>query len=87
MQNLIKLVEQLKKQKLPEQLQVNHIREYLQVIILKSIYHSKYASSLSFMGGTALRICYDLKRFSEDLDFELGEIAEDIHFPHLWRPS
>lgn len=54
-----------------EGLNLNQTREYLQVLVLKSIYQSKWGTSLSFMGGTCLRICYDLRRFSEDLDFAL----------------
>lgn len=50
---------------------INSLREYLQVQILKSIYQSKYGQNLSFVGGTCLRICYDLKRYSEELDFNL----------------
>ncbi|HEY4515211.1 MAG TPA: nucleotidyl transferase AbiEii/AbiGii toxin family protein [Candidatus Paceibacterota bacterium] len=46
------------------------LREYLQYKILEIIFTSKYASKLSFLGGTALRIIYDNSRFSEDLDFD-----------------
>ena len=49
----------------------NVIREYLQVMALKIIYQSKEGTKLGFGGGTALRICYNLPRYSEDLDFEL----------------
>lgn len=85
MQNLLKLVEQLKKHvpKLTDVQTVNLIREYLQVVILRSVYHSKYAGSLSFMGGTLLRICYNMKRFSEDLDFALDKHAADYSFSRL----
>ena len=54
-----------------EQDVLNRSREYLQILILKIIYQSKFGTCLSFMGGTCLRICYDLKRYSEDLDFSL----------------
>jgi len=50
---------------------INHLREFLQILILKIIYDQGYFGNLSFDGGTALRILYDLKRFSEDLDFSL----------------
>jgi len=61
----------------------NLLREYLQYKILQIIFNSKYASKLSFLGGTALRIVHDNSRFSEDLDFdnfglkekEFGEIS------------
>ena len=46
------------------------IREYLQYKILEIIFASEYASKLSFLGGTALRIVYDNNRFSEDIDFD-----------------
>ena len=48
----------------------NILREYLQYRILQSIFNSPYASKLSFLGGTALRIVYGMRRFSEDLDFD-----------------
>jgi predicted nucleotidyltransferase component of viral defense system len=43
------------------------IREFLQTLVLYIIYQSKY--EIYFMGGTNMRICYGLDRFSEDLDF------------------
>jgi predicted nucleotidyltransferase component of viral defense system len=46
------------------------LREYLQYKILEIISNSEYATKLSFLGGTALRIFYDNTRFSEDLDFD-----------------
>lgn len=62
---------------------INLIKEYLQVFILKSIYQSKYGKNLSFMGGTCLRICHDLKRYSEDLDFALDQKETDYSFKKL----
>lgn len=50
-------------------------REYLQVVILKTLYGLKAAKPLAFLGGTALRLGYDLPRFSEDLDFDVSELA------------
>ncbi len=50
---------------------VNHLREFLQVLILKICCDSGFMSNLVFTGGTALRILFDLHRFSEDLDFSL----------------
>lgn len=46
------------------------IREYLQFKILEIIFESPYASKLSFLGGTCLRIVHQNQRFSEDLDFD-----------------
>ena len=50
---------------------VNHLTEFLPILILKIIYDTGYYKNLSFVGGTALRVLYDLRRFSEDLDFSL----------------
>jgi predicted nucleotidyltransferase component of viral defense system len=47
------------------------VREYLQVILLKHLYRGAYAGNFYFMGGTSLRLLYGLRRFSEDLDFNL----------------
>ncbi|MBM4272711.1 MAG: nucleotidyl transferase AbiEii/AbiGii toxin family protein [Deltaproteobacteria bacterium] len=44
--------------------------EYLQYELLDSLFKHKEAASLSFIGGTAIRILYDSLRFSEDLDFD-----------------
>jgi len=46
------------------------LKEYLQYQILDIIFNSKYSGKLSFIGGTCLRILYDFRRFSEDLDFD-----------------
>ncbi len=43
--------------------------EYLQLILLDSIYAQTGSEQLIFQGGTALRWVYSGPRFSEDLDF------------------
>lgn len=52
------------------------LKEYLQYKILNSIFNSKYAGKLAFLGGTALRIIYGSTRFSEDLDFDNFDLSE-----------
>ena len=52
------------------------LREYLQYKILQIIYDSEYANSLTFLGGTCLRIVHGNNRFSEDLDFDNLKINE-----------
>lgn len=82
MQILAKMVEQIRSENpavTSEEL-INIVREYLQIIILKSIYQSKFGRDISFMGGTCLRICYDLKRYSEDLDFSLDRKTAGYSF-------
>jgi len=44
--------------------------EYLQCLILQSIFRNTPVGKLSFIGGTSLRFFYHLPRFSEDLDFD-----------------
>jgi predicted nucleotidyltransferase component of viral defense system len=52
---------------------LNKIREFLQVISLKIIYDKNFFKNMAFVGGTALRILFGLRRFSEDLDFSLTQ--------------
>lgn len=49
----------------------NVLREGLQHLILKILDDEGHFKDLSFIGGTALRVLFDLRRFSEDLDFSL----------------
>jgi len=59
----------------------NILKEYLQENILYIIYRLGLFDKLIFEGGTALRFLFDLKRFSEDLDFSLsGESFEGANF-------
>lgn len=51
----------------------NRLREFLHLLILKSMFDSGQFEHLSFVGGTALRVLFGLPRFSEDLDFCLTE--------------
>lgn len=54
--------------------QTYHIlREYLQVMALQILYRMKNSEHLRFGGGTCLRICHNLPRYSEDLDFSLDK--------------
>jgi predicted nucleotidyltransferase component of viral defense system len=58
--------------KIPDnETKIHLLREFLQLLILKIIYDKDYFKNLSFVGGTALRLLYGLRRFSEDLDFSL----------------
>ncbi len=51
------------------------LREYLQHKILEVIFDSRYATKLSFLGGTCLRIIHGNTRFSEDLDFDNFDLS------------
>jgi predicted nucleotidyltransferase component of viral defense system len=52
---------------------LNVLREYLQNEILFLMQQTGFGSDLYFVGGTALRFLYKIKRYSEDLDFSAGE--------------
>lgn len=54
----------------------NVLREYLQYKILDIIFKSDISDKLSFLGGTAIKICYGSQRFSEDLDFDNFGLSE-----------
>lgn len=47
------------------------IKEIIQEIVLAGLSRANFFSKAAFYGDTALRIFYDLDRFSEDLDFSL----------------
>ena len=70
---MIDIIHKLLKSERTKEAKLNALREFLQVLILRIIYDKGYFKNLSFVGGTALRLLHDLKRFSEDLDFSLIE--------------
>jgi len=73
---VIDMLEILRKQfneNMPNELKISYLREFLQVLILKIMYDRRYFKNLTFTGGTALRLLFELQRFSEDLDFSLTE--------------
>jgi len=46
------------------------LKEYLQYKVLNIIYNSPWGKNLIFIGGTCLRLMYDFRRFSDDIDFD-----------------
>ena len=50
---------------------VNALKEIIQEVALVGLWRSKFFEGAAFYGGTALRILFQLDRFSEDLDFTL----------------
>lgn len=50
---------------------INALKEIIQEIALLGLWRSKFYEHAAFYGGSALRILYQLNRFSEDLDFSL----------------
>lgn len=58
------------------------LREILQEIALVGLWRGKFFEHAAFYGGTALRIFYNLDRFSEDLDFTLFSSSANW----TWQP-
>lgn len=54
-----------------KQEEINALKEICQEIALSGLSRSNFFKIGAFQGGTCLRILYQLKRFSEDLDFIL----------------
>lgn len=60
------------------------LREIMQEIALAGLQRSGFFEKAAFYGGTALRIFYGVKRFSEDLDFSLLEVNPNFELqPYL----
>ncbi|MCP5492487.1 MAG: nucleotidyl transferase AbiEii/AbiGii toxin family protein [Chlamydiales bacterium] len=57
----------------------NALKEIIQEVALLGLWRSKFFEKCAFYGGTALRILYNLDRFSEDLDFSLLKPTPDFH--------
>ena len=55
----------------PLEAKVNKVREILQLLTLKILQDKRCFEHIAFVGGTALRVLYNLRRFSEDLDFSV----------------
>lgn len=57
---------------------INAIKEVIQEVVLSSLSRTDFFDKAAFYGGTALRIFYNLNRFSEDLDFTLINKDDDF---------
>ena len=49
----------------------NVTREFLQILVLKILSDAQAFRGIAFIGGTALRILFQVRRYSEDLDFSV----------------
>jgi hypothetical protein len=56
------------------------LKEYFHYRMLDILFSVEYASRLSFIGGTNLRILYQIQRFSEDLDFDCFNLSREEFF-------
>jgi len=53
------------------------LKEYVECLALEWIGRSEWAKTLTFIGGTNLRLIHDIDRFSEDLDFDCKNLTRD----------
>ena len=67
----------------PAEMGVHVVREWLQMMALHVIDGAGAADRLAFVGGTALRILYQINRYSEDLDFCLLQPDDPIDVDQL----
>jgi predicted nucleotidyltransferase component of viral defense system len=56
------------------------LAETIQAVALLGLARTDFFSHAAFYGGTALRLLYNLDRFSEDLDFSLLTPVEEFQF-------
>jgi predicted nucleotidyltransferase component of viral defense system len=64
------------------QLAKNLLREYLHHLILRELFEQNLLETVVFHGGTAIRILFELNRFSEDLDFHIKG-KKDFNFKFI----
>lgn len=60
--------------------EINALREILQRVTLLGLHRGNFFNLACFYGGTALRLLYDLDRFSEDMDFCLKKPDPSFNF-------
>ena len=53
------------------------LKEYFHYRMLDIIFSGEFASKMSFIGGTNLRILYHIQRFSENLDFDCFNMSRE----------
>lgn len=53
------------------------VKEYIQLMVLDHLSTTPYIKKLAFIGGTNLRLAKGIDRFSEDLDFDIHDMAEE----------
>ena len=68
---MIELLQQYINQETSIEKKTNKLREALQLFVLKILQDKGFFSRIAFVGGTALRVLYGMRRFSEDLDFSV----------------
>lgn len=75
--DLNEIVRQFPKELQRVEFQDQMVKEYLHHLMLQTLFTSKYSKKIHFLGGTALRYFYGIKRFSEDLDFDCNNLSRE----------
>ena len=57
----------------------NSLKEVVQYLALLGLWRAKFFEHAAFYGGTALRLFYGLRRYSEDMDFSLLQKSDDFN--------
>lgn len=70
---MIELIKQQLTKSMSDEEKLNRCRELVQLLCLKILDEHKFFDHLAFTGGTALRVVFGMRRFSEDLDFSLAK--------------
>lgn len=68
---MLEILKQKLKPEITDENKINKAREFLQILMLKTMFDEGNFNNLAFVGGTALRVLYGMRRYSEDLDFSL----------------
>ena len=68
---MIELITRRLKDEMTDEERLNVSREFIQLLCLKILDEAGAFKNMVFTGGTALRIVFGLRRFSEDLDFSV----------------
>ena len=70
---MIELIKHQLTKSMSDEEKLNRCRELVQLLCLKILDEHKFFDNLAFTGGTALRVVYGMRRFSDDLDFSLAK--------------
>ncbi len=68
---MISIIKQQFTEEMTNEEKLNYCREFIQILCLKILDENRAFENMAFTGGTALRVVFGVKRFSEDLDFSL----------------
>lgn len=76
----------MRQQATPPEMEQSLTKEFVHLHILSALSSAGVLDRVVFQGGTALRLCYDGTRYSEDLDFVCGtrgEYVGDVDFKEV----